>query len=164
MPSALVHSPPPGLSLRVLSALLLPAAWSEPTPMTFLDGYATYYAPGLMEKVAANRGIDLQAYLGGVALNRAGDLGRAVWLEWGPGQVEGPLPSRRLCPVQALSGTAAPILRRRSGRRHRPPAPLLRSRTRPGPGPIHRADRPGRPAKRAPVKKGGSRTPCRNDC
>jgi hypothetical protein len=58
--------------------------------MTFLDGYATYYAPGLMEKVAANRGIDLQAYLGGVALNRAGDLGRAVWLEWGPGQVEGP--------------------------------------------------------------------------
>jgi len=90
MPSALVHSPPPGLSLRVLSALLLPAAWSEPTPMTFLDGYATYYAPGLMEKVAANRGIDLQAYLGGVALNRAGDLGRAVWLEWGPGQVEGP--------------------------------------------------------------------------
>ena len=62
--------------------------WSS-TSQDSLHGRATYYSPGLMETVAANRGMDLTGYLGGVALNRRGDLGRIVWLEW-PGGIEGP--------------------------------------------------------------------------
>jgi hypothetical protein len=94
MPNLLVTHPPPGVGLQVLAALLVsgaaPASWSEPTPTLALDGYATYYAPGLMERVARNRGISLAGYAGGVALNRAGDLGREVWLQWGYGDVDGP--------------------------------------------------------------------------
>ena len=54
-----------------------------------LEGQATYYSHGLMERVAENRGMDLTGYMGGIALNRKGDLGRVVWLEWGS-VTEGP--------------------------------------------------------------------------
>ncbi len=70
----------------VLLALL---AWSEPTPGDWIDGKATYYAPRLMEEVAANRDMELDGAVGFVAMNRAGDLGRLVWIERG-GQVTGP--------------------------------------------------------------------------
>jgi len=70
------------------TVIALTLAWGSRSPQN-LEGRATYYAPGLMETVAANRGYDLDGYLGGVALNRKGDLGRAVWLEW-DNAVEGP--------------------------------------------------------------------------
>lgn len=63
-------------------AVAMLVAWMEATPADYVEGMATYYAPGLMERVAAFRGIDLEGYAGGVALNRAGDLGRSVWVEW----------------------------------------------------------------------------------
>ena len=69
---------------------LLPALWTIPTADPTIAGRATHYSPGLMETVAANRGISLEGHAGGVALNRAGDLRRTVWLEWRDGSIEGP--------------------------------------------------------------------------
>lgn len=74
----------------LLSASLPGSAWAEPTQETRLAGRATYYRPGLMDEVAINRGLDLDGYLSGVALNRAGDLGRVVWLQWEDGWIAGP--------------------------------------------------------------------------
>lgn len=75
-----------GLAVLALSLL----AWQDATPEEFVDGRATYYRPGLMEEVATNRGLSLAGYYSGVALNRAGDLGRTVWLTWGSGERTGP--------------------------------------------------------------------------
>jgi len=73
-----------------MTAILLAATlWATPTDAQAIDGLATYYAPRLMQTVAANRGMDLTHYAGGVALNRAGDLGRTVWLEH-KGVITGP--------------------------------------------------------------------------
>jgi len=58
--------------------------WQTPTSTAVVTGTAAYYGDGIMDRVAANRGADLSGYLGGVAMMRAGDLGREVWL-----QVEG---------------------------------------------------------------------------
>ena len=69
------------------AAMLLP--WSDPTPGPYLDGKATYYNVRLMEEVAANRGMALGNHAGFVAMNRAGDLGRSVWIEH-DGQMSGP--------------------------------------------------------------------------
>jgi len=56
-----------------------------------LAGQATYYSDGLMEQVAANRGMDLTGYVGGVALNHPDNLGDQVWLLWPlEGQLTGP--------------------------------------------------------------------------
>ena len=71
-----------------MGAAVLVIMWSSMSSQN-LEGQATYYSPGLMERVAENRGMDLSGYAGGVALNRKGDLGRAVWLDWG-GVTEGP--------------------------------------------------------------------------
>lgn len=71
-------------------ALATLALWTVPTSEDVVQGRATYYADGLMEQVAANRGLSLSGYRGGVALNRAGDRGRQVWLEWSDGTVAGP--------------------------------------------------------------------------
>ncbi len=67
------------------------ALWTIPTGDARVEGLATYYAPGLMQQVAANRGMSWNrgAYVGGVALNRMGDLRRSVWLER-EGEVTGP--------------------------------------------------------------------------
>jgi len=72
-----------------MAALLLVTLWATTTTEPAIDGLATYYAPGVMEAVAVNRGMDLSHYRGGVALNRAGDLGRTVWLERN-GVIDGP--------------------------------------------------------------------------
>lgn len=69
---------------------LVPALWTVPTAEPSIQGYATYYAPGVMEQVAAYRGYDLSNYAGGVALNRAADLGRQVVILWQDGTVSGP--------------------------------------------------------------------------
>jgi hypothetical protein len=66
------------------------ALWTIPTSEPSIAGWTTYYAPDVMEQVAANRGMDLTGYAGGVALNRRGDLGRKIWIRWGDGTVEGP--------------------------------------------------------------------------
>ena len=70
------------------AALLVVSLWSSMSSQN-LEGQATYYSHGLMERVAENRGMDLTGYMGGIALNRKGDLGRVVWLEWDDA-VEGP--------------------------------------------------------------------------
>ena len=71
----------------LLASLLLP--WDQPTPDRFLDGYCTYYSAGTMERVAQYRHMPLDGAIGYVALNRAGDLGRLVWLEYN-GAMHGP--------------------------------------------------------------------------
>jgi hypothetical protein len=63
--------------------------WADMTAAQILDGWGTHYSNGLMAEVARARGISLDGFAGGVALNRAGDLGRAVWLEFN-GTVSGP--------------------------------------------------------------------------
>ena len=72
-----------------MTTLALLALWATPTEAASIDGLATYYAPRLMQTVADNRGMDLTHYAGGVALNRAGDLGRTVWIEH-KGEITGP--------------------------------------------------------------------------
>ena len=61
-----------------------PRPCSGPTapPATSSRGPATYYSPDLMESVARSRGYSLEGTAGGVAMNRRGDLGRLVWLDW----------------------------------------------------------------------------------
>lgn len=74
--------------------------WAQPTAAEQLEGEATFYAQGMMSRVAVNRGLidfpgDLARWLrmegavGAVALNRAGDLYRHVWID-GPLGIEGP--------------------------------------------------------------------------
>ncbi len=77
------------------------ATWMAPTAESVLDGWATFYGPGVMEEVAINRllisrvddypaFLEAQGLAGLVALNRAGDLGRRVWLQQAFHAVEGP--------------------------------------------------------------------------
>lgn len=68
---------------------LLAVLWQVPTSDDSIAGQATYYAPGVMEAVAVNRGMSIAGFRGGVALNRSGDLGRAIWLEY-DGEIIGP--------------------------------------------------------------------------
>jgi hypothetical protein len=70
-------------------ALFAAALWTIPTSDEVISGLATYYAPNVMEAVAVNRGMSIAGFRGGVALNRAGDLGRTVWLEY-DGEITGP--------------------------------------------------------------------------
>ncbi len=75
-------------------------SWPIPTSYTVIDGWATRYGLEVMEQVAVNRllisdiadydiFLEAQGLAGMVALNRAGDLWRRVWLE-GPKGIEGP--------------------------------------------------------------------------
>ncbi len=78
--------------MTLIAAAIL--AWGQPTPGDYIavtdkPTVATYMNPGIMQQVIANRGLD---WLDGVALNRAGDLGRTVWLMWDTGETDGPLP------------------------------------------------------------------------
>ena len=79
--------------MALIAAAIL--AWGQPTPgdyiaMTDKPTVATYMNPGIMQQVIANRGLD---WLDGVALNRKGDLGLWVWLQWDlDGTITGPLP------------------------------------------------------------------------
>ena len=72
---------------------LTPTYW-EQTPLP-LTGYAMYYNPGVMEPVVQYRyrtkEIDVCAdCVGHVALLRAGDINRRVWVQLADGSVEGP--------------------------------------------------------------------------
>ncbi len=77
--------PKPPLSMNAVGA---GSAWDQPTNTVTIHGVSTYYAPGVMQQVISNRGLD---WPDGVALNRAGDLGRTVWLQWDDGTITGPL-------------------------------------------------------------------------
>lgn len=70
----------------ILLLALIP--WEEKTPTDILMGEATYYNDGVMRQTILNKGLSLSD---GVALNRKGDIGRTVWLQWGDGSVTGPL-------------------------------------------------------------------------
>lgn len=64
--------------------------WRSPNPHHFV-GIATYYGEGIMEKVAARRGLSLDGVRGGVALMNCGDIGSHVWLKRSPQyEFEGP--------------------------------------------------------------------------
>lgn len=57
------------------------AEWWAPTPTGVVFGDAAYYGRGYdMAEIADRRGLSLEGLAGGVALMRAGDLGRVVWL------------------------------------------------------------------------------------
>lgn len=65
-----------------------------PSPLP-LYGYAMYYNVGVMQEVLANRinmghVVACPECIGYVALLRAGDLNRKVWLQWNDGVIEGP--------------------------------------------------------------------------
>lgn len=65
---------------------------SSPLPMS---GYAMYYNPNVMQEVLNNRLAmghvsSCNECVGNIALLRAGDLNRRVWLQWSDGTVEGP--------------------------------------------------------------------------
>jgi hypothetical protein len=68
--------------------------YSEPTPLP-VSGLAMYYAPNVMDSVAAyrervNKIEQCEECIGQVALLRAGDIGRQVWIQVGDQAVEGP--------------------------------------------------------------------------
>ncbi|MFN3980570.1 MAG: hypothetical protein ACK4SA_09325 [Caldilinea sp.] len=72
----------------------LTPAYSEPTPLP-VTGLAMYYAPRVMDSVASyrervNNIEECEECIGRVALLRAGDIGRHVWIQVGDGAVEGP--------------------------------------------------------------------------
>ncbi|GIK73506.1 MAG: hypothetical protein BroJett021_24940 [Chloroflexota bacterium] len=72
----------------------LTPAYSEPTPLP-VTGLAMYYAPRVMDGVASyrervNNIEECEECIGRVALLRAGDIGRHVWIQVGDGVVEGP--------------------------------------------------------------------------
>lgn len=63
--------------------------WGGDQTDQYQDGLATYYAPGLIERVAKTRGIQRGIAVDFVALNRCNDIGKLVWLER-DGVVTGP--------------------------------------------------------------------------
>jgi len=92
-------------ALLTAAALLLaqPAAvddWRAETTARVITGDATFMAETMMAKAAMGHGfiddwrdwpgwLESRGFAGAVALNRAGDIGRAVWLD-GPNGLEGP--------------------------------------------------------------------------
>ncbi|MBO9393293.1 hypothetical protein, partial [Caldilinea sp.] len=81
-------------SRPVTNWLQLSPPYSEPTPLP-ITGLAMYYAPQVMDRVELYRErvnqIEVcEECIGRVALLRAGDLGRLVWIQVGDGIVEGP--------------------------------------------------------------------------
>uniref|UniRef100_A0A7C1K0Z8 Uncharacterized protein n=1 Tax=Caldilinea aerophila TaxID=133453 RepID=A0A7C1K0Z8_9CHLR len=81
-------------SKPVTNWLQLSPPYSEPTPLP-ITGLAMYYAPQVMDRVElyrerVNQIEACEECIGRVALLRAGDLGRLVWIQVGDGIVEGP--------------------------------------------------------------------------
>jgi len=64
----------------LMALLLLP--WDQPTPGVSIDGKATYYSARLLEEVASNRGMELGDHIGFAAMNRKGDLGKVIYVEY----------------------------------------------------------------------------------
>jgi hypothetical protein len=82
----------PPAPLQHWSQLAPPYEAPSPLPVT---GLAMYYAPDVMARVEAyrervNKLEPCEECIGQVALLRAGDLGRKVWINVGDGKVEGP--------------------------------------------------------------------------
>ncbi len=106
--SMIFHGQTQGLALRLVGAVLAALAWLAPraaapdispdywaqTPLP-QTGLATFYAPGLMERVSDYRRAQAEIgscpeCVGEVALLRAGDIGRKVWLQPPDGEPVGP--------------------------------------------------------------------------
>lgn len=68
--------------MAIATMLLLLLPWDEPTPGIFIEGKASFYNIRRMDEVAYNRDMELGDHAGFVAMNRAGDLGRSVWIEY----------------------------------------------------------------------------------
>ena len=62
-------------------AVILPLLWTDATPGDCLSGLATYMKAGKMEQAARRMQRSLDGVVGGVAMNRKGDIGRLVWIE-----------------------------------------------------------------------------------
>jgi len=62
-----------------MALLLLP--WDDPTPGISIEGKASFYNIRRMQEVAYNREMELDGAIDFIAMNRAGDLGRLVWIE-----------------------------------------------------------------------------------
>ena len=85
---------PPIASKQATHWLQLSPPYSEPTPLP-ITGLAMYYAPQVMDRVEryrerVNKIEACEECIGRVALLRAGDLGRLVWIQVGKGKIEGP--------------------------------------------------------------------------
>lgn len=65
-------------------ALVAATVWTSPTVDAEIHGRATYMNPGRMQETLRNRGIEVPPGFIPVALNRKGDLGRKVWVQWPP--------------------------------------------------------------------------------
>jgi len=62
--------------------------WMTGHPI-YSEGGAVFYAPGIMERTAEYRGMDLDRYVDGVSLMSPADIGREVWIKH-EGNWEGP--------------------------------------------------------------------------
>ena len=85
----------------IITAALVLLPWNESTPDVALTGKATFYSEGKMAEVAEYREfitdtvayqswLQSSGYVGAVALNRARDRFREVWLQRPDGTIEGP--------------------------------------------------------------------------
>lgn len=70
-------------------SLITEKTWMRRLPM-WSRGMAVYYSPGLMRATAAYRGLDMQGYVGAVALQTPAHIGEAVWLKRPGTPWEGP--------------------------------------------------------------------------
>ncbi len=92
IPSNYVPPPTPSPNWALDTARLIYYDLPSPLPVT---GLAMFYNPEVMQEVLSNRLAMGQVSvcnecIGHVALLRAGDLNRRVWLQWADGTVEGP--------------------------------------------------------------------------
>lgn len=55
-------------------------AWLMPYPKHSI-GVATFYAPGVMDKVVANRGLSLKGYVDGIVTMTCGNVGDSAWVK-----------------------------------------------------------------------------------
>ena len=69
------------IPVPIALAIVLPLLWQDATPGDMLSGLATYMKPGKIEAAAQRMKRSLEGVVGGVALNRKGDIGRIVWIE-----------------------------------------------------------------------------------
>ena len=87
-------TPVPTLPPKTLPDNGVLATYRQPSALP-VTGYAMYYNPNIMQEVLHYRlemgeVAQCQECIGNVALLRAGDLNRRVWLQWQDGDVEGP--------------------------------------------------------------------------
>ena len=63
--------------------------WFTPMPI-HTSGNAVWYAPWMMEGTANYRGMSLDGFVGGIATNSVGDMGKTAWIKRNGLEWEGP--------------------------------------------------------------------------